>query len=129
LLGQVAGPGRGLRVRAGVACRVLAGVMGPVALIERAGLRVLDARRAARLLGIGGARLARDAGATLGEVALACGGPAHSAAGCNDIGRTALARSVAGLGGIAHVARAGATHEAARPHGVRGTTGARPRAG
>src|SRR5438128_7304257 len=70
-LGHVAGPDRGPALRPGVTRRVLAGVVGPVALIERAGIRVLDARRAARLLGIGGARLARHAGARLGDVALA----------------------------------------------------------
>src|SRR5439155_636024 len=44
-LGRVAGPGRGPALRPGMASRVLAGVVGPVALIERAGIRVLDARR------------------------------------------------------------------------------------
>src|SRR5206468_511568 len=91
-----------------IARRVLAGVLGPVALIERAGLRVVGARRAARLLRIGWARLARHPGARLDEVTLAGGRPAHRAAGRNDVGRTALARSVAGLGQVA-LARRGAT--------------------
>src|SRR5439155_101790 len=70
-LGHVAGPDRGPALGPGMARRVLAGVVGPVALVERAGIRVLGARRAARLLLVRRAGLSRDARAGLDLVALA----------------------------------------------------------
>src|SRR5439155_1105784 len=59
-----------------VARRVLAGHASAVALVERAGIRVRGARRAVRLLRVGGTDLADDAGAVLREVAFARRAPA-----------------------------------------------------
>src|SRR6266566_3680827 len=86
-LGHVAGPGCGPALRPGVTRRVLAGVVGPVALIERAGIRVGGARRPARLLLVRRAGLARDAGAGLDLVALAHRRPADKGARPHHVAR------------------------------------------
>src|SRR5262249_11730292 len=70
-LGHVAGAGFGAALRPGIARRVLAGVAAPVALIERAGVAVVGARRPARLLLIARAGLAGQPRAHLRHVALA----------------------------------------------------------
>src|SRR5206468_9221210 len=114
--GHGAGADRGPALRPGVARRVLAGVVGPVALIERACIRVLDARRAARLLLVRRAGLAREAGAGLGLVALARRRAADEGARPHHVTRAGGAGAGAGLVGIAHVARAVA---ADRPCGAR----------
>src|SRR5207253_2712911 len=111
-LGQVAGPGRGPALGPAIARRVLAGVVGPVALVERAGLRVLGARRAARLLLVHRAGLARDAGAGLDLVALAHRRPADKGARPHHVARAGSAGAGAGLVGIAYVARAVAADRA-----------------
>src|SRR5439155_1341467 len=102
----VAGPDRGPALRPGVARRVLAGVVGPVALVERAGIRVLGARRPARLLLVRGAGLAREAGAGLDLVALARRRAADEGARPHHVARAGGAGAGAGLVGIAAVARA-----------------------
>src|SRR5438093_32048 len=107
---------------------MLAESAAAVAGICRADVAIVGARGAVRLLGVGRAGLTRYPGARLDHVALPGGCPAHRAAGCNDIGGTALGRPVAGLSGVAHIARAGATDEAIGLHGVSGTGGAAPRA-
>src|SRR5207253_540513 len=83
-----------------------AGVVGPVALVERAGIRVLDARRTARLLLVRRAGLAREAGAGRDLVALARRRAADEGARPHHVARAGGAAAGAGLVGIAHVARA-----------------------
>src|SRR5207249_3051389 len=111
-LGHVAGPGCGPALRPGVARRVLTGVVGPVALVERAGIRVLGARRGARLLLVARAGRARGAGAGLGLVALARRRAADQGARPHHVARAGGAGTGAGLVGIAHVARAVAADRA-----------------
>src|SRR5439155_225764 len=98
------------RVR--VAGRVLAGVAQPIARVERAGLPVVGARRAGRLLLVHRAGLARDAGAGLDLVALAHRRPADKGARPHHVARADGAAAGAGLVGIAHVARAVAADRA-----------------
>src|SRR5205823_8662725 len=98
--------------------RVLAGVARAVALIERAGVAVGGARRAARLLGVDGTCAARRPGTILRRVALAGGPPTHEAAGLHHVGRAAGARPRAHLVGITGVARARAAQRPAVPRRV-----------
>src|SRR5206468_2421297 len=82
------------------------GVARAVALIERAGVAVGGARRAARLLRVGWACAARRPRTIVRHVALAGGAPAHKAAGLHSVGRAAVARPRAHLVVITGVARA-----------------------
>src|SRR5205814_2026091 len=93
-------PRAGVADRVRVACRVLAGVARTVALIERAGVRVLGARRAARLLLVRRAGLAREAGAGLDLVALARRRAADKGARPHHVARAGGAGAGAGLVGI-----------------------------
>src|SRR5206468_3590891 len=80
--------------------RVLTGVVGAVALIERAGVAVRRARRPRALLPVGRAA-GPVAGAVLRRVALARARAAHRARRQEAVGRTGRARPRAGLGDVA----------------------------
>src|SRR5207245_965372 len=99
-LGRVAGPRRRPAHRAGVARRVLTRIARAVAGVGRARIAVVDARRPARLLGVGGTTRTR-ARAGLRQVALARRRATHGAGGLEGIGRTGRARAVAALGRVA----------------------------
>src|SRR5439155_1179481 len=98
-LGQVADTGRGTTHRARMACRVLAGIMCAITLIERASLAIRCTGRAQRLLGIGWARGARPI-TLLGWITLPCRGPALRACMARRMG----ARPTSALVGRAHIA-------------------------
>src|SRR5205823_1151387 len=119
---HVAHPGRRAAYRPGVPRRVLAGVVRPVALIERARVAVGGARRARRLLGVRRAAGARP-GAVLRRVALARRGAALRARGLEAVGGADGARARARLGHIAHPGRCAAL----RPRVARGMLADRAR--
>src|SRR5262249_4044831 len=95
-LSGVAGPRRRATDRAGVARRVLAGVVGAVALIRAARIPVVGAGRARRLLRVRGARGARP-GAVLRRVALARRRAAGGGRRLEGVVRTGAARPGAQL--------------------------------
>src|SRR5204863_1611839 len=99
-LRRVAVPRRRAADRAGVARRVLAGDVGAVALIGRAGVAVVGAGGVARLHRIGWAGGSAPR-AGLGHVAVAGRRAAHGARRLEGIGGTVVARAVAGLGDVA----------------------------
>src|SRR5207253_4456633 len=98
--------------------RVLTGVARAVALVERAGVAVGGARRAARLLRVGGTCAARRPGTILRHVALAGSRPTHEAAGFEHVGGAAGARPRAELVRITDVARASAAQHPPVPRRV-----------
>src|SRR5207302_347200 len=103
-LGYVAVARRGATDGPGVPRRVLAGVARAVALIGRADVAVVGARRARRRLGVGGA--ARPAaGAHLRRVALARRAAADDEARLEHVGWTGAARPVARLVHVAGTRR------------------------
>src|SRR5206468_2523407 len=103
---HVARAGRSAADRARVARRMLAGVVRPVALVRAARVPVVGTRGAPRLLRVGRARLARQAAAALGDVALPGRGPAGEHVRQHDVGRAGAAHAGAHLVRIARVARA-----------------------
>src|SRR5439155_1193722 len=105
---DVADPGRRAADGPGVAGRVLASVVRPVALVAAAGVAVVGARRPGRVLRVARAGGARS-GAVLRRVALARRGAADGGRGLEGVGRAGGARARAGL---VHVADPGrrATH-------------------
>src|SRR5207244_781281 len=96
--------------RARVARRMLAGVVRPVALFRAVRVAVVGARRARRVLRVGGARGGRSR-TVLRRVALARGRTADRARRPEGIGRAGAARSGADLVEVA-VARRGAADRA-----------------
>src|SRR5439155_1664963 len=99
-----------------VARGVLAGHLRAVAGVGRAGVAVVGADRAARLLRVRRA-VGAVAGTALRHVALAGGGATHDARGLEAVGGTAVADAVAGLGDVAR-ARRGAADRAGRALGI-----------
>src|SRR5439155_18616405 len=128
-LGHVAGAGRRPAHGPRVARGVLAGHLRAVAGVGRAGVAVVGAERAARLLRVRGA-VGAVPGTALRHVALAGGGATHDARGLEAVGGTAVADAVAGLGGVAG-ARRGSADRAGRALGIGGArrAGARARLG
>src|SRR5205823_3007008 len=92
VLRLVALPGRRPARRAGVPCRVLAGVAAAVAGVGRARVAVVGAGRAG-----GALRVGRAGGAVAGTAL----GAAEGRGGQEGIGRAGRARAVAGLGLVA----------------------------
>src|SRR5207244_1943872 len=86
--------------RAGVPCRVLAGVAAAVAGVGRARVTVIGAGRAGGALRVGRA-VGAVPGTALGEVALAGCTAADHARGLEAVGGTAVADPVAGVGHVA----------------------------
>src|SRR5207247_2352037 len=84
----------------GVAGRVLAVVVVPVAVVAAAGVVVVGARRPGRVLRVGRTGGAR-AGAVLRRVALARRGAADGRRGLEGVGRAGGARARAGYGDVA----------------------------
>src|SRR5207247_10089 len=100
---HVAVAGRRAAGGPGVAGRVLAGIVRPVALVAAAGVAVVGARRPGRVLRVGRTGGARS-GAVLRRVALARRGAADGRRGLEGVGRAGGARARAGL---VHVADPG----------------------
>jgi len=126
--GRVASVRRRATDRSGIADGMLAEHAGAVAGVARAGIAVVGARRTARPLAVRRTGLSRRTGTALGHVALPGRGPAHRAAGRDDVHGTALVRPVAALGRIARVSGPGAAHERAGLDAVGWTGRADPRA-
>src|SRR5207245_759939 len=104
--------------RPGVARRVLARVARAVAVVGRAGVAVIRAGRARRLLRVGRAARPGDAGAHLGLVALARRRAADDRARRRGRRRAGGAGAGAVLRGVAHVARARVAGRARVARGV-----------
>src|SRR5207249_4893666 len=111
-LGHVAGAGRRPAHGPRVARGVLAGGVRAVAGVGRAGVAVVGAGRAARLLRVGRA-VGTVTGTALRHVTLAADGAADDARGLEAVGGAAVAHAVAGLGDVAR-ARRGAADRARR---------------
>src|SRR5204862_6054959 len=90
----------------GVARRVLAGIARAVPGVGGADVAVIRPEGATRLLGVGRARLARQAAAALGDVALPGRGPAGEHVRQHDVGRAGAAHAGTHLVRVARVARA-----------------------
>src|SRR2546427_615882 len=120
-------PRAGVPARGRVAGGVLAGIAQPVARIERAGVAVVGARRAGRLLPVGRAMRAR-AGAELRRVALVHRRPTRGGRGFEGVGGAVVAAPVAGRGDVAGAGRRAALGARGLLR-IRGALRARPRAG
>src|SRR5205823_1544675 len=90
---EVAVARRGAADGPGVARRVLAGIARTVTGVGGADVAVIRAEGATRLLGVGRARLARQAAAALGDVALPDRGPAGEHVRERDVGRAGAAHA------------------------------------
>src|SRR5205823_59332 len=101
-----------------VPCRVLTRDVGAIALVERAGVPVGGACRAARLVRVDGACAARRPRTVLRHVALAGGRPTHEGAGLEPVGRAAGARPRAEFVRITDIARASAAQRPGVPRRV-----------
>src|SRR5581483_8575248 len=99
-LGDVAEAGGGAAGRAGVAGRMLARIARAVAGVVGARVAVVGARRAVRLLRVGGTGSGR-AGAVFGEVALVRGGPTDRARRDEGVRGACGGRARARLGDVA----------------------------
>src|SRR5439155_25547654 len=99
--------------------RVLTRHVGAIALVERAGVAVGGARRAARLLRVDGACATRRTWTIVCHVALAASPPTHEAAGLEHVRRAAGARPRAHLVRVTEVARARAAQRPPVPRRVR----------
>src|SRR5439155_18794512 len=102
--GHVARPGRRPAHGPRIARGVLAGGVRAVAGVGRAGVAVVGAGRAARLLRVGRA-VGTVTGTALRHVTLAADGAADDARGLEAVGGTAVADAVAGLGDVAGACR------------------------